>query len=59
MRRNFFRPFILTFFIVVVAGISAFATFQWIVEPAKSRNNNHFQLSDERVVNGTNVTEEA
>lgn len=57
IRRNFFRPFIITFFIVVLAGVSGFATFWWIIEPARSRNN-HFQLSRERVVNGTNVTEE-
>lgn len=55
--RNFLRPFIITFFIVVLAGVSGFATFWWIIEPARSRNN-HFQLSRERVVNGTNVTEE-
>lgn len=57
IRRNFLRPFIVTFCIVVIAGFSAFATFRWIVEPARSRNN-HFQLSRERVVNGTSVTEE-
>lgn len=57
IRRNFLRPFIITFFIVVLAGVSGFATFWWIIEPARSRNN-HFQLSRERVVNGTNVTEE-
>lgn len=57
IRRNFLRPFIITFFIVVLAGVSGFATFWWIIEPARSRHN-HFQLSRERVVNGTNVTEE-
>ncbi|MDE6845246.1 MAG: CapA family protein [Lachnospiraceae bacterium] len=57
IRRNFLRPFIITFFIVVIAGVSGFATFRWIIEPA-SRGNNHFQLSKEQVVNGTNMTEE-
>lgn len=57
IRRNFLRPFLITFFIVVIAGVSGFATFRWIIEPA-GRGNNHFQLSKERVVNGTSVTEE-
>lgn len=57
IRRNFLRPFIITFCIVVAAGISAIATLRWIVEPAVPRNN-HFQLTAERVVNGRAVTEE-
>lgn len=59
IRKNFLRPFLLTFCIVMVTGISAIATFQWIVEPALPKNNNHFQLTAERVVNGNAVTQEA
>ncbi len=59
IRKNFLRPFLLTFCIVMVTGISAIATFQWIVEPALPKNNNHFQLNAERVVNGNAVTQEA
>ncbi|MDE6386500.1 MAG: CapA family protein [Lachnospiraceae bacterium] len=58
IRRNFLKPFAITFCIVIAAGIASFATFRWIVEPAVPRNN-HFQLTSERVVNGNAVTEEA
>ncbi|MCM1123255.1 MAG: CapA family protein [Eubacterium sp.] len=57
VRRHFLRPFVLTFSIVIIVGVSVFATYRWIVEPARTKNN-HFQLTKERVVNGTSVTEE-
>lgn len=58
IRRNFLKPFAITFCIVIALGIASIATFRWIVEPAVPRNN-HFQLTAERVVNGNAVTEEA
>lgn len=59
IRRNFFKPFMLTLCLVLVAGVSSFAAFRWIIEPARPRSNSHFQVTAERMSNGTNVTEEA
>lgn len=39
------KPFILTFSIVMLIGVSGIATYQWIVEPVKSVNTSHFQVS--------------
>lgn len=43
--RNFLKPFLLTFCVVLAAGVAALAVYQWIVEPARSRDNSHFQLT--------------
>ena len=45
---HFMKPFILTFSIVMLIGVSGIATYQWIVEPVKSVNTSHFQVSVDR-----------
>lgn len=39
------KPFILTFSMVVLAGVTGIAAYQWIVEPARPANTSHFQVS--------------
>lgn len=44
-------PFMLTFSVVVLVGVTAIAAYRWITEPAKPRDNSHFQLA-ERIETG-------
>lgn len=39
------KPFILTFSMVVLAGVAGIAAYQWIVEPARPESTSHFQVS--------------
>lgn len=56
--RNFLKPFLLTFCVVLAAGVTALAVYQWVVEPAKSRDNSHFQLAWETMEPGSRTEEE-
>lgn len=42
------KPFILTFSMVVLAGVAGIAAYQWIVEPARPKSTSHFQVSVEQ-----------
>ena len=39
------KPFILTFSMVMLIGVSGIAAYQWIMEPVKAINTSHFQVS--------------
>lgn len=56
--RNFLKPFLLTFCVVLAAGVAALAVYQWVVEPARSRDNSHFQLTWETMESGSRAEEE-
>lgn len=56
--RNFLKPFLLTFCVVLAAGVTTLAVYQWVVEPAKSRDNSHFQLAWETMEPGSRTEEE-
>lgn len=56
--RNFLKPFLLTFCVVLAAGAAALAVYQWVVEPARSRDNSHFQLAWETMEPGSRTEEE-
>lgn len=56
--RNFLKPFLLTFCVVLAAGVTALAVYQWVVEPAKSRDNSHFQIAWETMEPGSRTEEE-
>ena len=47
----FFRTFLLTFGLVILAGLVGIAAFQWIVEPARARETSHFQVTGGMVGN--------
>lgn len=51
-RSNFIRPFCITLSIVVVTGLFAMFSYQWIIEPAKSRETSHFQVSRQQGESG-------
>lgn len=46
------KPFLITLCIVTAAGLSGLAAYLWIIEPAKSVSNSHFQLTKEVVERG-------
>ncbi len=56
--RNFLKPFLLTFCVVLAAGVTALAVYQWVVEPAKTRDNSHFQIAWETMEPGSRTEEE-
>ena len=58
MRHSFLQPFLVTFCVVTVAGIAGLAAYQWIVEPAKSADISHFQLTREIIESGDVEAEE-
>lgn len=57
-RYSFLKPFFVTLCVVTAAGIAGLAVYQWIVEPAKSAGNSHFQLAREIVESGDVEAEE-
>lgn len=47
-RSRFIGPFCITLTCVVATGLFAMFSYQWIIEPAKSREMSHFQVSAKR-----------
>ena len=47
--RNFFRPFLWTFSLVLFAGLVGIAAYQWIIQPAKPKQTSHFQVTKEEI----------
>lgn len=47
--RNFFRPFLWTFSLVLLAGLVGIAAYQWIMQPAKPKQTSHFQVTREEI----------
>ena len=43
MGHNFLKPFFITFCVVMVAGVSCMAAYQWVMEPVKPSDGSHFQ----------------
>lgn len=58
IRYHFLRSFMLTFCLALAAGISGIAAYQWITEPAKPKDNSHFQLV-EKIGTGAGAEDEA
>ena len=54
---SFLKPFVITFCMVTVAGVLGLVAYQWIIEPAKSATNRHFQLAMEVVEQGAAAEE--
>lgn len=54
---SFLKPFVITFCLVTAVGILGLAAYQWIIEPAKSASNRHFQLTKEVVERGAAAEE--
>lgn len=44
---NFLKPFVITFCVIMVAGVSGMAAYRWVMEPAKPSDDSHFQLDRE------------
>ena len=59
MGRHFLMPFILTFSMVILAGVAGIAAYQWILEPAKPKSNSHFQVTVDRIEISGESEEEA
>lgn len=55
--RNFLKPFLTTFCAVTAVGVLGLAAYQWIIEPAESAANSHFQLAPEIVERGESAQE--
>ncbi len=51
-RSRFIGPFCITLTCVVATGLFAMFSYQWIIEPAKSREMSHFQVSAKRDTGG-------
>ncbi len=51
-RSRFIGPFCITLTCVVATGLFAMLSYQWIIEPAKSRKMSHFQVSAKRDTGG-------
>lgn len=51
------KPFLLTFFSVTALGIAGLAAYLWVVAPAESASNSHFQLTKEVVERGREAEE--
>lgn len=47
--RDFLRPFIITFCVVLAAGVWLMAAYAWIIAPTKSKDRSHFQLAKEAI----------
>lgn len=54
-RSRFIGPFCITLTCVVATGLFAMLSYQWIIEPAKSREMSHFQVSAKRDTGGATV----
>ena len=54
-RSRFIGPFCITLTCVVATGLFAMLSYQWIIEPAKSREMSHFQVSAKRDTGGAAV----
>ena len=58
VRRNFLKPFLITFCVVAAVGISGMTAYQWVMEPAKPPDNSHFQLNREIIESGNEAEEQ-
>lgn len=56
---HFLKPFILTFSLVVLAGVTGIAAYQWIIEPAEPKSVSHFQVNVAQPDREEELTEEA
>lgn len=54
-RSRFIGPFCITLTCVVATALFAMLSYQWIIEPAKSREMSHFQVSAKRDTGGATV----
>ena len=58
VHHSFMKPFLITFCVVTVIGISGMTAYQWVMAPAKPVDNSHFQLTREVVERGDVEAEE-
>lgn len=58
LRYSFLMPFFVTLCMVTAAGIAGLAVYQWVMEPAQTVDNSHFQLAREIVESGDAEAEE-
>ena len=58
MLHSFLQPFLVTFCVVTAVGILGMTAYQWIMEPARSADNSHFQLAREIIESGDERAEE-
>lgn len=49
LRHNFFRPFVITFSVVLVLGVWLMVAYTWITAPAGLKDYSHFQLTKETI----------
>lgn len=46
---NILRPFVITFSVVLAAGLCLMAAYAWIIAPTKVEDHSHFQLTKEAI----------
>lgn len=49
---DFFRPFAITFSVVLVIGVWLMVAYTWVIAPTRLKDYSHFQLAKETVVYG-------
>lgn len=52
LRYDFFRPFVITFSVVLVIGVWLMVAYTWIIAPTRLKDYSHFQLTKETVAYG-------